>query len=216
MENDVNMSEEEIISQAELTPGFPGTGELSRAERLACRADLDMDEAELALTLLFSILGELEPNRIVYRREWPAEQSSAAYVRLTGEADEASTDFRNLSGVFAGRETVPVNASRTVLPGLFRAMGQLPIAWTTVSGGGLSQPVIVAELKLAKPAEIASSVANGRRTVNFRAEFYARICTALPRGIGGAPEDDEGDGDENGEDSGGNYTGGEAGSPETV
>lgn len=202
MENGGNMSEEEIIEPAELTPGFPGVSELSRAERLACRANLDLDEAELALTLLFSILADLEPNRILYRRGWPAEQTAAAYVRLTGEADEASPDFRNLSGVFAGRETVPLNASRTVLPGLFRAMGQLPIAWTTVTGGGLSEPVIVAELKLAKPAEIASSVANGRRVINFRAEFSARICTALPRGIGGAPEDDEEEGGENGGDNG--------------
>ena len=204
MEDDGNMSEEEMVPAAELTPGFPGVGGLSRAERLACRAELDLDETELALTLLFSILGELEPNRVLYRREWPAEQTDAAYVRLTGETDDPSPDFRNLSGVFAGRETVPVNAPRTVLPGLFRAMGQLPIAWTTVTGGGLSGPVIVAELKLAKPADIASSVANGRRTVNFRAEFCARICTALPRGIVPPPEEEEeDDGGGEGDDGGG-------------
>lgn len=174
--------EEEVVPPAELAPGFPGVGELSRAERLALRAELDMDEAELALTLLVAGLGALEPNRIVYPREWPAEQLAAAYVRLTGEIADPSPDFRSLSGVFAGRETTPVNGSRTVLPGLFRVMGQLPKTWTTVTGGGLSAPVIVAELKLVKPADISSSVAGGRRVITFKTEFLGRICTALPRG----------------------------------
>ena len=175
------MAGENGRATVEVTTGFPGaeTETLTRADRLARRAALDMEDAERALTRIVAHLSGLTVDEVLYRGDPPAEQSDAAWVRVTGEAAEPSPDFRSFTALFAGRELVP----GAVSAGFRRVLGELPLHWVTVTGGALASPVTAAELKLGRPAKFAGSAAGGRRIATFEAEFQVRICTSPPRSV---------------------------------
>lgn len=168
--------QQELLSAAESAAGFPGTAELTRAERLALRAALAAGDVEEALTRLLAERSGLTTDEELYRGEYPADRLNAASVSVTGELADASPDFRSFAVRLSGRE-----AERgTVIPALYRALGSLPGYWLTFTGDGLSATVTVAELTLAT-AKLETAAASGRRLRTLTAELRARICTALPR-----------------------------------
>lgn len=165
----------------EVTFGFPGASAgLTRAERLRRRGALDAEDAERALTHVVAYLSGLEVDATLFRHDCPAERLDAASVRLTGERDESSTEYRSFVALFAGRELAP----GTVTAGTLAALGKLPLRWITASGGSLAAPVTAAEIELLRPARFGGAVVNGRRVGTFEAELGVRICTSPPRGIG--------------------------------
>ena len=169
---------DEIIGNAAavtITVGMPDPGApTARAERLIRRAALTSDDAELALTYIVADRSGLEPGERLFRREAPAELPDAAWLRLTGETPEASTDCRRFTVRFSGREV----ENGAVFPGIFAALGKLPVQWLTVDGGELAVPVTVEELKLVRPAGFGCVFACGRRAATFDAELDVRIRTA--------------------------------------
>lgn len=172
---------EEIELGAEdrpVVPGFPGTGASDRPERLASRAALNADDTERALQKMIAFLGGFTVDAQLYRGEIPTALADAACVHLNGELHDSSPDYRSFALRFAGRETT----RGSVLSGLFRVLGQLPMRWAVVAGGAEFPSLTVAELKLARPLDIGHAVVNGRHAAVVEAEFHVRVCTALPRG----------------------------------
>ena len=167
----------ELFGRVELGYGFPGTASGGRSTRLVRRGELERDDVERALTGILSEWSGLTEDALLYRGSWPAEQLDAAIVEITGELAEESPDFRSFSVRLTGRELTP----GAVLPALFRALGKLPAAWITVTGGTLSTAVTVAEAALASPAKTDAAVASGRRVTVLAADLRVRICTSLPR-----------------------------------
>ena len=167
----------ELFGGVELSYGFPGTASGGRSARLVRRGELERDDVERALTGVLSEWSGLAEDVLLYRGSWPAEQLDAAAVEVTGELAEESPDFRSFSVRLTGREVT----RGAVLPALFRALGKLPAAWITVTGGNLSAAVIVAEAALASPAKAGSAVVSGRRAATLTADLRVRICTTLPR-----------------------------------
>ena len=169
---------DEIIGNATaatITCGIPDRGAATtRAERLTLRAALAPDDAELALAYIAADLSGLELGETLFRHEVPAERLDAAWLRLTGETPETSTDCRCFTAQLSGREVT----RGAVSPGIFAALGRLPVQWLTVNGGELSAPVIVAELKLVRPALFGCAFVNGRRAATFDAELGVRIRTS--------------------------------------
>lgn len=160
---------------AAITYGIPDRGaRTTRAERLVLRAALAPDDAELALAHVAAHLSGLELGGTLFRHEAPAERLDAAWLRLTGETPETSADCRCFTAQFSGREVT----RGAVSPGIFAALGRLPAQWLTVNGGGLSEPVTVAELKLLRPALFGCAFVGGRRAATFDAELGVRIRTS--------------------------------------
>ena len=171
------MEEQEIVlTEPEITEGFPGTAALTRNERLVCRAALTEDDVERALSWLLAARSGLTMYETLYCAEWPADLLNAASVKVTGELTDGSPDFRSFAVRLTGRE-----ADRgAIVPALSRGLGTLPAAWLTLTGGDLSASVTVAELTLTA-AKIETAAASGRRIRTLTADLRARICTALPR-----------------------------------
>lgn len=163
----------------EIVAGLPDAPAevLTRAERLARRAALGAGDAELALAYVAASLSGLVLGSALFPREPPAEKADAVWLRLTGEASDDSPDRRSFAALLAGREV----ARGTVSPGISALLGKLPVRWLTVTGGDLSAPVTVEELKLARPALFGGVFAGGRRAASFEAELCLRIRTSPPR-----------------------------------
>ena len=169
---------DEIIENAAavtITYGIPDAAvPATRAERLARRAALLPEDAELALAYIAADLSGLKFGERLFRHEAPAELLDAAWVQLTGEIPETSTDCRCFTARFSGREV----ARGAVSPGIFSALGKLPVRWLTAEGGELSAAVTVAEVKLVRPALFGCAFAGGRRAATFDAELGVRIRTS--------------------------------------
>ena len=91
----VNSAEE-----PEFVWGLPELGTADRAARLARKAALDPADVERALTLLCGELCGLVLDREIYRREFPPEQDEACALRIDGETEDASPDYRSFRGFF--------------------------------------------------------------------------------------------------------------------
>ena len=158
-----------------ITCGIPDRGaSATRAERLTLRAALAPEDVELALTYVAADLSGLELGEQLFSHEVPAERPDAVWLKLTGETPETSTDCRCFTAQLSGREV----ARGAVSPGIFSALGKLPVRWLTAAGGELSAPVTVAELKLVRPAQFGCAFVGGRRAATFDAELSVRIRTS--------------------------------------
>ena len=174
------MAENILNTGIGITPGFPGaqTETLTRAQRLERRAALDAGDVERALVGIIAESSGLETDAALFRHDHPTDILDAALVRLTGETADASPDHRSFKALFSGRETTP----GAILPGALKLLGTLPLKWLTAAGGALGAPVVVAEVKLLRPATFGRAFSNGRETDVFEAELGVRVCTSLPRG----------------------------------
>jgi len=175
MDGEIGTADSGIV----ITYGFPGAAAttLDRERRLERRAALTPEDVERALTGVIADLSGLAVNEVLFRHRHPAESPDAAQVHLKEEIADASPDHRSFIVLFSGREVT----AGTVLPRALNALGGLPVRWLTAEGGGLTDPVTVAELKLAEPAKFGVAFAGGRRAETFEAELRARICTSPPR-----------------------------------
>ena len=163
----------------EIAAGFPGCAAetLTRTQRLARRAALDPVDVERALTYVVAHLGGFAVDEQLFRHDLPAELLDAACVRLTGEAEDESPDFRSFTVLFSGREVT----CGAISEGVPEVLGKLPQWWLTVSGGALASPVELAEIELFSPARFGAAVAGGRRVAEFEAELFVRVCTSPHR-----------------------------------
>ena len=155
---------------------LPGTSELTRAERLARRAALTPEDAERALTLLCAELSGLEPERELFRHEWPLRQESAYLVRIESEREDPSPDHRSFTGLFAGR-----SADRSALMRAVSGVcGRVPARQLGVAVDGAA--FAVEKLELHGGVEFSCCGANGRRLFSFGMRLAARFRTTPPRG----------------------------------
>lgn len=162
----------------EVASGFvAGSAALPRSSRLERRAALAANEVELALTYIFAELSGLAVNEKLFRHDLPPELLDAACVRLIGEQEDESPDFRSFTILFSGRQ-VTLGA---VSPGVLEIFGRLPLHWITIWGGGLAAPMTVSEAELFRPARFGAAFQNGRRVAEFEAELFVRVCTSPPR-----------------------------------
>jgi len=140
--------------------GAPGTSDLTRAERLELRAALNVEDVERALTRICAEWSGLEPEREIFRHEWPLRQECAYLFKVESELEEPSPDHRRFVGTFAGR-----GADRSALMNAVSGVcGRLPARWIGVEVGGVA--ITVEKLELYR--EGSSPVAEPAGAASFR------------------------------------------------
>ncbi len=153
--------------------GYPGPDPADSAARRRNRTALLLLDVERALTRLCGELAGLAADSEIFRGGLPGGPEPACGVVLTGELPESGADRRRFTASFIGR-----GDRDRLTAAVSRLAGELPLShWTTVSGCGLSTPVVFTTLAPAGALQIEMVSDSGSLMAQAVLPLRLTVCT---------------------------------------